>query len=109
MVKNIFLLIIAFILVTILSPIIFLVNLICRKDLDKYFKSIAIGLDQLGGSILYSQPDWTISSWTFFLAHYKKRKPAKIFMKFIDSIFVEGHCKRSFFHELQINNLPTGD
>ena len=96
MLKNFFLMIIAFIIVVIFGPIVFVLNCILRKDKKKYFFAVAIGLDQLGGSILYSRPDWTVSSWTYYLAEYRNRKPAKIFMKFIDSIFGKNHCKNSF-------------
>ncbi len=102
MVRNFILMIIALILVILFSPIVFIINVILRENKSKYFKSIAIGLDQLGGSILYSQPDWTVSSWTY----YRCKNGYKFccwFMKFIDFIFGKEHCKKSFYKEINLS------
>ncbi len=97
MIKNLVLMLIAFILVVTLSPIVFIVNLF-RYNLKEYFYTVAIGLDQLGGSILYNEEDWTVSSYTYMLACEGNRR-AELFMKFIDFIFGDGHCEKSFFKE----------
>ena len=90
--------IIALVLVVVFSPIVFLVRVLASEDLAYYFYAIAVGLDQLGGSILYEQPDWTVSSWTYYLCS-KGNKCACWFMKFIDFIFGKEHCKKAFLDE----------
>ena len=101
--KAFILMVIAFILVVLLSPFVFIIGLfIYRKNLADYFYTIAIGLDQLGGSILYNEEDWTVSSWTYYLCQ-QDNKYACWFMKFIDFIFGEKHCKRAFNNEINLS------
>ena len=71
-----------------------------RESMHDYFFTIAVGFDQVGGSILYGQEDWTISSWTYILS-YRGSKSAQVFMKVIDSIFSELHCQNSFNTEVE--------
>ena len=101
--KEFLLFVIAFVLFTILSPIIFVANvirkIIRREDLGRYFIDCAIGLDQAGGSILYQQENFTISSYTFFLCRFYKNKYACKFMKLINFLFGEEHCKNSYVWE----------
>ena len=70
--KNLGLMILALVLVTALAPVIFVINLvrlpILGKSLSEYYLQIAIGIDQVGGSILYGTEDWTVSSYTHILA-----------------------------------------
>jgi hypothetical protein len=105
--RNFSLMILAIIVVTILSLPVFLWNtvnkMIHKESLSEYFKNIAIGLDQAGGSILYNQDKFTVSSWTYYRCS-KGFKENCIFMKFINSIFGSTHCEDSFkneIHEIQ--------
>ena len=106
--KAFFLMILALFLLLLISPFIFIINLFLQ-DNKKYFFAIAIGLDQLGGSILYCQPDWTVSSWTYYLSTYKKSKHARYFMYLIDFLFGKDHCKRSFEWESKYNIIPKDE
>jgi len=107
MVRSIFLLIIAIILFVLISPIAFTVNILRKlsntKELSNYLFTIAIGIDQLGGSILYTQPDWTVSSWTYIQSKNHKEHYYFIFMKLIDFFFGKDHCKKSYEHEIKVH------
>ena len=96
MLKQAWLLLIAIILFLPIAPIVFVINVIrwIRKD---YLLNVAIGIDQLGGSILYNEQDWTISSYTCFLCKTERRFCR--FEKFINFFFGKGHCERSFIDE----------
>lgn len=95
----------AFVLLTLAGPFIFIVNTLRRvtnKDrLSRYFYNIAIGLDQLGGCLLYNQVDWTVSSWTYIQS--QKHKEHYYFMRFIDFFFGKDHCKKSYEHEIKVH------
>ncbi len=93
---NLFLLIVAIILFVPTAPIVFLVNSIRWFKRD-YWLIVAIGIDQLGGSILYGEEDWTISSYTHFLC-FKYGRFCWL-EKFINFWFGEGHCERSYINE----------
>ena len=94
--------ILALVLVTALAPVIFVINLvrlpILGKSLSEYYLQIAIGIDQVGGSILYGTEDWTVSSYTHILAQ-KKIITAVYFEKLIDMLFGKDHCKLSYENE----------
>ena len=103
LIKELSLMLIALFGVTLLSPIVFIVN-IARKvllghSLASYFHTIAVGLDQLGGSIIYAQEDWTISSYTYYLCKYKANCFACAFESIIDLLFGKGHSERSYKKE----------
>ncbi len=96
--------------VALLSPIVFVANIVRKAILGHsiadYFHTIAVGLDQLGGSVIYAQEDWTISSYTYYLCRYRSNRWACLFQKLIDLIFGHGHCERSYkreLHEFQQN------
>ena len=97
--KNLGLMILALVLVTALAPVIFVINLvrlpILGKSLSEYYLQIAIGIDQVGGSILYGTEDWTVSSYTHILAQ-KGIRSAIYFEKLIDLLFGKNHCKISY-------------
>lgn len=76
------------------------------ESLSDYFHVIALGFDQAGGSILYGQEDWTVSSWTYHLTMCGDAD-AKGFMIFIDWIFGHDHCKNSFFKEAKELNFKA--
>jgi len=94
--KQLFLLILAIFLFIIASPFVFVVNTI-RLWKKNYLLQVAIGIDQLGGSILYNEEDYTVSSYTFMLCKYHKK--GCWFMDFINFFFGKGHCERAFNHE----------
>ena len=71
------------------------------KPLSDLWWTTAIGLDQLGGSILYGEPDWTVSSRTYWLTR-KGNRHAFYFEQFINFFFGKDHCKNSYQHELGI-------
>jgi hypothetical protein len=104
LIKNIYLFLIALLLlVTLFLPIFFsnlLIRIFRKKDISNYILNVAIGLDQLGGSVLYNQPDWTVSSWTYIQS--KKHYTHKLFMSFIDFFFGERHCEKSYITEKKI-------
>ncbi len=70
-----------------------------KESLEDYFYSLIIGLDQLGGTILYGLEDWCISS----IAYYDSQKGKNIYLeKFINFLFKDKeHCKNSYFTELK--------
>lgn len=106
--KSFFLMLIALIVITIVTLPVIVLNVIRkvyrRESIHDYFFIIAIGFDQAGGSILYGQEDWTVSSWTYVLA-YRENKEAQRFMKIINFIFGENHCEKSYLWE----SIKQGD
>ncbi len=79
-----------------------------KEKIKEYFKTVALGFDQVGGSILYGQEDWTVSSWTFYL--WRKSEginlSAYYFMRFINTLFMDQkHCEDSFYGEAQKQNF----
>jgi len=75
-------------------------HLIMRKPLPDLWWSTAIGLDQLGGAILYGEPDWTVSSRTYWLAR-KGNRYAFYFEQFINFLFGKNHCGNSYKTEIK--------
>lgn len=106
--KSFLLMLIALIVITIVTLPVIVLNVIRkvyrRESIHDYFFIIAIGFDQAGGSILYGQEDWTVSSWTYVLA-YRGNKEAQRFMKIINFIFGENHCEKSYLWE----SIKQGD
>lgn len=102
-------LIAAFVLVTVLTPLALAINILRHLALgvsvNDYLYSVAIGFDQAGGSVIYGQEDYTISSYTYYLARYKNNVYAEKFMRFIDFIFGENHCEESFKKEASKRNV----
>ena len=95
--REFFLMLIAFVLVGVLALPVLAIGSIARRDKKRYWMSVAVGLDQVGGSLLYGTEDWTVSSWTYY--ECSNRGKYCFFMKFIDWIFGDGHCKRSYEKE----------
>lgn len=94
--KQVWFLLVAIILFLPIAPIIFVVNMI-RWIRKGYLLNVAVGIDQLGGCILYNEQDWTISSYTHFLCTAFGKFCR--FEKFIDFWFGKGHCRKSFLDE----------
>jgi len=106
--KSFILMLIAMLIVSVASVPAIVLNTIRkvyrREKLKEYFKTIAIGFDQAGGSILYGQEDWTVSSWTYYLVRRSggDNRAAYWFMRFINTLFRdESHCEDSFYDEAQ--------
>ena len=107
--KSILLFSLALFCVGLLSMPVFFLQIgryLMRKDsLKNYFFAIAIGLDQLGGALLFAQPDWTVSS----MLHIKSQDGNKIalfFRDFVDKSAQllgdsENHCARSYENEVK--------
>lgn len=100
--------ILAIVLISVLAIPALILNIIrkiFRKEkLREYFLSVAIGFDQVGGSILYGQEDWTVSSWTYWL-EINGNKYAGCFCNVIDFFFGENHCEKSYLWEAQQLNF----
>lgn len=101
-IKNFGLMMFALIVIVLAAPIALAVQIIrmvvMRESLAKLFFAVAIGLDQLGGSIIYLEPDWTVSSRTYFL-RVSGNKYAAVFENVINNIFGDKHCENSFNKE----------
>lgn len=97
---------IAIVIVSIVSAPVIMLNTVRktfrRESIKDYFFTIAIGFDQAGGSILYNEKDWTVSSWTYKLCS-EGNKSACSFMRFINAIFGDDHCKKSYEWESKLN------
>ncbi|MDD2267011.1 hypothetical protein [Sulfuricurvum sp.] len=103
--KSFALMLIAIIVVATFAPIIITLNTIRKvyrmESIKEYFSVIACGFDQAGGSILYSQEDWKVSSWTYYL-HREGNRYATYFMQFINFLFRDQkHCENSFYKEAE--------
>ena len=97
LIKWIFLSLLAYILVVVLTPVIVLINL--YKGID-YLKTVAIGFDQAGGSVLYNEEDWTISSYSYMLC-LKYKGIYCIIKMLIDMLFGVNHCRNSYENEIK--------
>lgn len=102
MIRSILLMLLAIVLIAVLAIPILVLNtirkLFRRENIAEYLFTVAIGFDQAGGSILYGQEDWTVSSWTYILSR-RGNKSAKWFMIFIDLFFGKNHCEKSYLWE----------
>jgi len=75
-------------------------HIIMGKPLSELWWATAIGLDQLGGSILYGEPDWTVSSRTYWL-RARGNRYAFYFEQFINFFFGKNHCENSYKTEIK--------
>lgn len=104
--KNLVLLIIAAAFFVLIAPIAFILQTlrfaILRKDVEQFFFNVAIGIDQVGGSIIYNEQDWTVSSCTGFHAA-RGNKYAQRFEKVINFLFGKNHCYNAFLWESNKN------
>lgn len=113
--KSFILMLIAIVLIAMLSIPALVLNTIRkiyrRESLKHYFKMVSFGFDQVGGSILFAQEDWMVSSWVYYLWRDSNgsNKAAYCFMIFINTIFMDAnHCKDSFNDEAKRLNFKTG-
>lgn len=90
-----------------LSPLVFLLTLmnewIEKKPLAPYCKTVAVGIDQMLGAIMYKTEDWTISAYTHWLAS-KGQTGAIAFEKVIDFFaypFQRNHCETAYKREYE--------
>lgn len=111
MIRPFMLMVLAIVVVSLLSIPAIVANLLRkiyrREHIGQYFHTIAIGFDQAGGSILYGQEDWTVSSYTYILA-MRGNRHAYWFMRFIDLLFGNGHCKESYAWEKDLHRNMEG-
>lgn len=102
MIRSFLLMLLALIVMALVTLPLIVINLMRKlyrgENIQAYFHTIAIGFDQAGGSILYGQEDWTVSSWTYILSR-RGNKSAKWFMLFIDLFFGKEHCHNSYLLE----------
>lgn len=102
--KSFLLMLLAIIVMALVTLPLIVINLMrklyCGENIQSYFHTIAIGFDQAGGSILYGQEDWTVSSWTYWLFVAKGNRYAYRFMQFIDLFFGKDHCEKSYLWEV---------
>jgi len=94
--------ILALISILITGPVVFFFQLFRKKyykeSLSEYIYSLSIGIDQLGGTIIYGLEDWKISSVAYYDAKYCNKNIW--FMNFINFLFQDKeHCKKSYKHE----------
>jgi len=82
-------------IIVLLIPVLTFFHFPCSR----YWKTIAIGIDQFGGSVLYGQENLTVSSYTHFLC-MTGNKAACVFEKFINFFFGKDHCKKAFEWEV---------
>ena len=71
-----------------------------RRDpvaLRTYWRTLAIGIDQVGGSLLYGTEDYTVSAWTHHLCADLGRRCW--LERLIDRLFYPGHCAASWRRE----------
>jgi len=76
-------------------------HLITDRALPDLWWDIAIGLDQLGGAVLYGEPDWTVSSRTFYLRSRGNRYAA-MFERLINAFFGKDHCEIAYDNEFGV-------
>ncbi len=112
MIRATLLFLIAYAVVMTATPFVVLykvLNFWKRKErLSDMLFTMAIGFDQAGGSVLYEQENFTVSSYTYYLC--SKQGKLCWFMKLIDLIFGKDHCKNAYKWEVKndmddINNI----
>ena len=111
MMRNFLLMIVALVLVIVFFlPSLLLQtlrHLVMNKSLGDLWFAVAIGLDQLGGSIIYLEPDWTVSSRTYYL-RTKGNIYAAWSERFINFFFGKDHCESSYNNEFGTLNKVRG-
>lgn len=112
--KSLILMLLAIALVLVLAVPALILNTIRKafrkENIKHYFKMVSWGFDQVGGSILYAQEDWMVSSWTYYLWRNSDgaNRWAYRFMVFINTLFMDkDHCKDSFYAEAKRLNFKT--
>ena len=101
---NFILMVISIVLFSVLSLPVFMVQLAYRiispyVKPSEYFLAIAVGIDALGGSIIYASELHTISGMTGYFSHKNNVWHKYIQEPFIDYMFGKGHCKRVAIEE----------
>lgn len=79
------------------------------RSMGEYHETIALGLDHLGGSLIYGEEKWSVSGYTYKLRKdHRDRLEVKIFEAVINGIFFDRkHCKKAYHSDLQkmVNEL----
>jgi hypothetical protein len=99
----------AVILLILYSPVVFLIQVLYRivskkYDLWYYFNAIAVGVDALGGSLIYGSKRHTISAITGYKAYLKSKWHIRQ-AKLIDKMFKNNHCYNAAVSENLIKGL----
>lgn len=78
--------------ITIFGVMAFLIRLYMNRDTHrKYLYDVAIGIDELGGTLIYGTKDRTVSHMTGYF-YLQGNILAVIFASFIDLLFGKDHC-----------------
>lgn len=79
----------------------FLISLyLNKKNYKKYLYDVAIGIDELGGTLIYSTKDKTVSHMTGYYV-LQGSILAIMLSKFIDSLFGEDHCVKTYMDDIK--------
>lgn len=107
MIKSFFFLLFAIVAFTLLAIPAFIWGLF-KFQIKEYLFTIALGIDQLGGSVLYNKKNWTVSGWTYVLAGRARRGKRKAiyisFERFINFLFQDPtHCYNAYLWDLKVD------
>ena len=103
MFKWLIILLLSKVTITILSPFVFLYNLVNTNRREKYIQNVVLGLDQYGGSLMYGTINWTISGYT----HYRTLEGRYVetyilFERLINLLFWDKeHCIKAYHWDLE--------
>lgn len=103
MFKHIFLALFAFVIFFVFAPVLFAAQLFLlsfQHGMQWFVKKTYVEIDKLGALLLYRQPEWTISAYTYYL-YARGSRAAGLFMRFIDLLFGSGHCEREYKEEMR--------
>lgn len=88
-------------IVTLFGIIAFLVRLyINRGTHKKYLYDVAIGIDELGGTLIYGTKDKTVSHMTGYFK-LQGNILAIVLSAFIDFLFGKNHCVDTYIEDLR--------
>jgi hypothetical protein len=74
-----------------------------KYQIGDYVYTVAIGLDQLGGSLIYNKVNWTVSGYTHYMSERYGGKYTK-FKRLINWLFADQHhCKEAYYWDLHMD------
>ena len=97
--KQFGLFLLAYVLVVVFTPFVYIYNLCKREDKIAYTETCGIGFDQAGCAVLYGKENFTISAYTYFLCAFQNVKCR--FKVFIDFFGGMNHCKNTYHWEIK--------
>ena len=87
--------------ITIFGAIAFIVRLYMNRDTHrKYLYDVAIGIDELGGTLIYGTKDRTVSHMTGYF-YLQGNILAITFAAFIDLLFGKNHCVNVYLEDIE--------